>query len=1123
MAGRQRQLVLLTRVVRRYNSPDGSAFPPPSVLGRRQKSAIGERRIRLICALTALQKDQRSKVRPRPEHFHVHCITLSSPSFSARPLSGSDTSRSNQKRISVAPWQGAEAGGVARLGMPASSRAIPSRIFISYRREDAAYPAGWLFDRLADKFGKNQVFKDVNSIQLGEDFVEVITAAVKSCDVLLAVIGERWLTITDEQGQQRLENPSDFVRLEIETALARNIRVIPILVGGAQMPRADQLPPSLAKLAHRNALELSPSRFSSDTSRLLAVLERTIAEVQAGDDGDVFTAGRGLNSYLSHAAERPSAPGLLPRDIPGFTGRGDELARLEALARGSSVVVAAIDGAPGVGKTALAIHAAHKLLDAFPDGHLYADLRGYTEGQKAAEPGEVLAVFLRYLKVSADELPIDLEQRSGLFRQLLSSRRMIVILDNVATEEQVRPLLPGAGSSTVLITSRGTLAGLELDERINLDIFSAEQAVELLTRLVGQKRAEADPDAVLRIATLCGRLPLALRLAGQLLEAHRGWQIARLARLLSNEQRRLDTLAVGDRQIRSAFMVSYRHLRQLDSRVFRRLGLFPGQDFDSPVAVALADVDRDAAEQALDRLALAQLVISDADERFRMHDLLRLFAREVCLAEDDETARDEAFRRLVYHFQALSTFLNSCIDPEHRPFLEKFARQAGVTLPTLRQAVTAFETELQNILAVLALASEQCIYDAVWTIAEQIYDGLSIMWRPGVMVGVYQLAFDAAHAAGNKGAEARALSNLGSAYLHLRQFDKASVAFQDAVIVHRETGDRSSEAETLNNLGNAYADLGQFGGAIASYQEALKIRQDIGERHSQGETLINIGTVHRELGQADKAIATYQEALRIHRETDDKRTEGATLTNLGLIYCQLGQFDQAITSFQDALKINRETGDKYFEGKALNGLGTAYRDLGQFDQAIASFQEGLKAHQEIGDKRAEAEAFDDLGGAYWHTRKFDQAVSSFQAALKIHRDTGDRSSEGATVNWLAIAYCGLEEFDHAVSSLQAALKIYRETGDKGGEGIVFRNLGKVYWDMRQFDRAITSFQEAVEIFREAGDKHAEGEALNSLGMLYRELQQSDKMRMCLSEAAEAYHQSGDNDSADLLEERPAEA
>jgi len=168
--------------------------------------------------------------------------------------------------------------------MGASSRALPDRIFVSYRREDAAYPAGWLFDRLADRFGKDQVFKDVDSIQLGDDFAEAISDAVGSCDVLLAVIGKQWLTITDEQGLLRLDNPNDFVRLEIETALSRNIRVIPILVEGAQMPRADQLPASLAKLARRNALEVSPNRFTSDTSRLLAVLESTLAGGRAGDD-----------------------------------------------------------------------------------------------------------------------------------------------------------------------------------------------------------------------------------------------------------------------------------------------------------------------------------------------------------------------------------------------------------------------------------------------------------------------------------------------------------------------------------------------------------------------------------------------------------------------------------------------------------------------------------------------------------------------------------------------------------------------------------------------------------------------------------------------------------------------
>src|ERR1022692_1830398 len=422
-----------------------------------------------------------------------------------------------------------------------------------------------------------------------------------------------------------------------------------------------------------------------------------IQPAQAGGDG--YIAAEIING--SGAADQPAPPELLPRDIPGFTGRSNELARLRSLAGGGSVVVTAIDGTAGIGKTALAIHAAHMLREMFPDGYLYADLRGYTGGQEAADPGDVLVVFLRHLGISADELPASLEEQSGLFRQLLSSRRMLVILDNVATEAQVRPLLPGAGSSTVLITSRGVL-GLEVDARIDLDLLTGDETTELLTRLVGEQRAAAEPDAVRRVGGLCGRLPLAIRIAGQLLAAHSAWPISHLAELLTGEQERLYTLVSGDREVRSAFMVSYWQLSSQDRRLFRLLGLYPGPDFSSAAAASMADLEPVTAGQALDRLELAHLVTLDAAGRFRLHDLLRLFAREMCFTEDNEMARAEASARLIDHFEKLAGFLDAYLNPWRRAETAKAAPMAGASPLTGRQALAVFQTELETMLAVLA-------------------------------------------------------------------------------------------------------------------------------------------------------------------------------------------------------------------------------------------------------------------------------------------------------------------------------------------------------------------------------------------------------------------------------------
>lgn len=404
---------------------------------------------------------------------------------------------------------------------------------------------------------------------------------------------------------------------------------------------------------------------------------------------DAFTAAGNLTVIQVGGpdSDGSAAPGLLPRDVPGFTGREDELARLEGLAEGGSIVVTAIGGTAGVGKTALAVHPARRLLSEFPDGQLYADLRGYTEGQAAAEPGEVLEMFLRHLGVAAEAVPAGVEERSGLLRELLAKRRVLMVLDNAATEEQVRPLLPGAGGSLVMITSRWALAGLELDVRVDLDVLPDTEAADLLAKIIGPERVAAEPQALAQVARWCGYLPLALRIAGQLLAAHPAWQVARLAGMLADEQDRLDRLSAGDRQVRAAFLVSYRQLSEPDARMFRLLGLHPGTDIDAYAAAVLAGMEPEEAAAVLDRLVLAHLITEDSADWFGMHDLLRLFARQMCREHDDQTTLDAAAIRLIGHFSELAELLNGCLDPELRRVMAEAATETGESVPSPREAL----------------------------------------------------------------------------------------------------------------------------------------------------------------------------------------------------------------------------------------------------------------------------------------------------------------------------------------------------------------------------------------------------------------------------------------------------
>ena len=333
-------------------------------------------------------------------------------------------------------------------------------------------------------------------------------------------------------------------------------------------------------------------------------------------------------------------------------------------------------------------------------------------------------MFLRRLEVPAEQMPVTTEERSGLLRQVLASRRVLMVLDNARSEGQVRPLLPGAGESLVIVTSRSVLPGLEADERIDLDVLSEAEAAAMLAEVIGADRARAEPQAVGELAGLCGRLPLALRIAGQVLAAHPAWPVTRMVQLLAGERDRLERLGAGDLRVRAAFGVSYGLLEQEDARVFRLLGLHPGPDFTARAAAALAGIEDEEAGPVLGRLAEAHLVTEDAAGRFGMHDLLRLFARGTCQDADSEADREAAEARLVGYYADLAVFLDSCVDPRQRPAAARGRAGRGAA-PSIREALAMFQAERPSLLAVLGLAAQRGWDEQVRQLSESMGDSLS--------------------------------------------------------------------------------------------------------------------------------------------------------------------------------------------------------------------------------------------------------------------------------------------------------------------------------------------------------------------------------------------------------------
>jgi tetratricopeptide (TPR) repeat protein len=479
---------------------------------------------------------------------------------------------------------------------------------------------------------------------------------------------------------------------------------------------------------------------------------------------------------------------------------------------------------------------------------------------------------------------------------------------------------------------------------------------------------------------------LALRIAGQLLVAHPAWPVAQLADMLADERHRLAQLAAGDRQVRAAFEVSYGQLACRDARMFRLLGLHPSPDFDVLATARLAGIDAEEAERVLGRLVLASLVSEHGSGWFGMHDLLRLFARDAWQQADDQADRDAAETRLVDHYMNVAGWLNSCIDPRLRAQAEE---QAGVPLPSMREALEMFEAQRPSLLVAVGLAEQRGWDEQTGELAANMGELLRLLRHLDYRLTVFEAALAAARRAGNTVAEGNALNNLGEAYRGLRRFEEAVGCFREALAIFREAGDRHLEGGPLNSLGVAYRWMRRFEEAVGRYREALAIFRETGDRYDEGQTLNNLGDAYGQLRRFEEAVGRYREALAIRREAGDRYGESTTLTNLGNVYETLRRFEEAVARFREALAIRREIGDRYGEGQTLNNLGNTYRRLWQFEEAVGCYRPALAIFREFGDRYGEGTALSNIGFAYMGLRQPDRASGCWRDAAAAIREAGD--------------------------------------------------------------------------------------------------------------------------------------
>jgi tetratricopeptide (TPR) repeat protein len=704
----------------------------------------------------------------------------------------------------------------------------------------------------------------------------------------------------------------------------------------------------------------------------------------------------------------------LPPPVTGFTGRAIELGMvmgvLDPAGTAGAVVVSAVTGLAGIGKTALAIEAGHAARNRgwSRGGELFINLHGYDE--RPVEPAQALDALLRALGVDEEHIPAGAEARAGLYRSALAqiSEPVLVIADNASSEAQVRLLLPGAGPHRMVVTSRHTLADLGarlLDVSI-LDEATGAALLDAALRAArpNDRRISGDLEAAGRLAGICGGLPLALQITAALLKSDPAIGVDELADELDVERQRLERLqyddgsGAGGLSVTAAFEMSYRRLDRNSALMFRLMPIDPGADISIAAAAILADLSVAEGRGLLAALVRAHLVETapGGPDRWRMHDLVRLYAQRLSDMRADADRREEARDRLLSYYLHLA----------------EVAQQSLRGLPSLRiaedftgrdAALAWLDAERQNLVAAVTMAANTGRDHVAIRLTTALAEYFDLRRRFDDMLGTATVCLDIARGLGDRVSEGKALRILGIGLWRVRRYEEAVTTHKNAAAIFRESGDRYDEGRALTDLGIALREVQRFEEAISAHQDAATIFQEAGDRRYEGIALNNLGIVLRQVGRLEEAIAAGQASATIFGETGSRHDEGSVLGSLGRALRQVRRLEEGITAHRNAVTIFQETGDRVAEGRALSDLGSALRQAAQFDEAIISYKNAVAIFREAGDRRYEGITLNHLGNALRETERFDEAIIAHRDAVAVLRTTDDQQAEGEALRDLEVA------------------------------------------------------------------------------------------------------------------------
>lgn len=824
-----------------------------------------------------------------------------------------------------------------------------------------------------------------------------------------------------------------------------------LAVGELTLGRGEDLPTMLGSLATAHpgrerlaALLIRVLHANGRRDDAIAVYRRTCAHLRdhLGIDptdvlDDAYQAVLRGRTPTVHPATDGARLAQLPADTGSFTGRRAELARLITRPddpgpgrMGGAVLIYAVDGMGGIGKTTLAVHAAHQLAPNFPDGCLFLDLHGFTRSVAPVEPGHALQRLLRALGVPGEQIPAEVDDQAALYRSRLAGKRMLIVLDNARTAGQVRPLLPAEPGCLVLVTSRRRLTALDEARPLSLDVLPRADAVALFGRIAGPRHLAGDPRTVERVVQLCGRLPLAVRIAAARLRARPTWTVAHLADRLADQHAILTELDDGERNIAAAFTLSLQELTRDQQQMLRLLGLHPGDDIDAYAAAALAAHPVNRATRLLEDLLDAHLLLQASPGRYRFHDLMRAYAADLAQAENSAEQRHAALTRLYDYYIYAAAMASDLIEGVigHR---RSDVRPADVPSPPVRAAAEAWawlDAERRNLVAACAAAAGQGRPEDTIRLGSALVHYLHTGGHFADALAVHTHARSAAGRTGNLAIEAEQSLRLGHARTGQGGHQQAAEHLHQALGLFHDVDDPVGVARTLCSLSFVHWRLGHYEQAAEEAQRAVALLREQGRFDAEAWPLDVLGLIRWRQGRYDEAAAHLEKAVAICRRRNDLVAEAWELDNLGAVRSNQGRHVEAVADLERSITLFRDLGNRDGEGYALNDLGVALQRQGRHAQAATCHEQAAGIFRQIGDRAGESQALNGLGFALHATGNPRQAHAHHTAALALASETGDPYERARSHDGIAHTHHTNGDHDQSRSHWQQALAIYTDLG-----------------------------------------------------------------------------------------------